>query len=129
MRQHGQERFNLPAKQAVACRLHALGIRRALRRGLGGGRGCIAVPGQFQRPLGGLLQCQLFFGFGGGRTGHHKNIFAAGLIGIMGLGLAQRRLPDLLVELGQLPAEGDAPVGPKAAVRSSSVVRSLWGAS
>ena len=28
----------------------------------------------------------------------------------MGLGLAQRRFPDLLVELGQLPAEGDAPV-------------------
>ena len=28
----------------------------------------------------------------------------------MGLGLAQRRFPDLLVELGQLPAEGDAPL-------------------
>ena len=92
----------------------ALGVGGALRGGLGGSRGAVALPGQLQRPLCGLFQRQALFGLGSRRSGHDQNVFAARLVpGVVGLCLAEGGLPDLLMQLGQFPAEGDAPLGAK----------------
>lgn len=87
-------------------------------QGAGGGDGF------FQGRRGGLLD--------GGRvgTGQNQHILAAGVVVLIkGHSLAESRLFDLLVQFGQLTAERDRAVAPKAAARSSSVPRSLCGAS
>ena len=90
----------------------AFRIRCALCRRLGCGGGAKALPGQLQRPLRCLLQRQLLLRVGGlRRTGHHQHILAARLVGLVVLHrLAEGSLPDILVQLCQLPAQGDAAV-------------------
>ena len=64
-----------------------------------------------------LLQRQLLLRVGGlRRTGHHQHVFPPGLVGFVVLHrLAEGGLPDILMELGQLPAQGDAAVGTESA--------------
>ena len=90
----------------------AFRIRCALCRRLGCGGGAKALPGQLQCPLRCLLQRQLLLRVGGlRRTGHHQHILAARLVGLVVLHrLAEGSLPDILVQLCQLPAQGDAAV-------------------
>ena len=93
----------------------AFAVRGALRRGLGGGRGGQPfLPHQGQGAGGGLLGGGGRFGPRLGRARHDQDVFPAGFgLGVMGGGLGEGGLPDLLVELGQLPAEGDAAVPAK----------------
>ena len=57
-----------------------------------------------------VFQCHHGAGFGSG-SGHHKDVFAlGGVLLVIGHGLGQGETQDLLVELGQFPAQGDPAV-------------------
>ena len=57
-----------------------------------------------------VLQRHHGAGFGGG-TGHHKDVFTfGGVLLVIGHGFGQSEAQDLLVELSQLPAQGDPAV-------------------
>src|SRR5699024_628491 len=89
-------------------------VRGALGRGLGGGRGGKPLLlHQGQGAGGGLFGGGGLLGAGLGGAGHHQDVLPPGLgLGVVGGGLGQGGLPELLLEFWQPPAKGGA-AGPR----------------